>query len=147
MFFTLSANILLIPTLFLLFLQNPVKNFKKEYLDIKIEDKTYHFEVANTIYKKSRGLMFTDYNKKEGMVFYYNKSKPSFYNANVRYDLRVYWVSDKTILQSSIFEQGSFKLHVPNYPIDMVIEIPLLPDASNDPGVLDGKNIQILYNL
>lgn len=147
MFFTAAANILIIPSLLLLFLQSPVKNFKKEYVDIKIEGKTYHFEVANTLYKKSKGLMFTPINKKDGMVFYYENKRPSFYNANVRFNLRVYWVSGNKITQSSIFEKGSAKIHSPESPIDIVIEIPLLPDASNDPGVLDGKNIQVLYNL
>jgi|GEM_PF-5232543 len=147
MFLTLTANFLIIPSLLLVFLQNPVKNFKKEYINIKIEDKTYHFEVANTLYKKSRGLMFTPLGKKDGMVFYYNNKKPNFYNANVKFDLRVYWVGGKNIVQSSIFEKGSFQTHSPNKPIDIVIEIPLLPDRSNDPGVLDGKQVTVLHDL
>jgi uncharacterized membrane protein (UPF0127 family) len=136
-------NAMLIPTLLILFLASPVKNIKKEFVSVTIQDKTYKMEVANTKFKKSKGLMFTSFNTKQGMVFYYNNSIPTFYNKNVRFPLRVYWVSGNTIVDSSIFKKDSFKHHRPNQPIDVVVEIPLKEDFSNDLGELIGKNIDL----
>ena len=93
-------------------------------------------EVANTKFKQAVGLMFRDFGKSGGMVFPYSKaSKPGFYNKNVKFPLRIYFVTkDMEIKSTFVMQKNSFKNYFPSSPINYVVEVPLKGDLSNDPG-------------
>lgn len=137
-------NAIFLPTLFVLFLQNPLANTKKEYMQVTINNKEYNMEVANTSYKKSKGLMFTPIGAKDGMIFTYNKPTPAaYYNKNVRFNIRIYFLNEqKQVVNSGILVKDSFKQVRSGSPIMYVVEVPLKKDSSNDPG----ENATIVIN-
>lgn len=98
-------------------------------------------EVANTQYKKALGLMYRDFKNTGGMVFIYNKdTKPFYYNKNVKFPLRIYFIdSSFKVVSSFIMQKDSFKTYAPSSPIKYVVEVPLEEDLGNDLG--DNPNI------
>lgn len=134
-------NLFLLPSFIILFFTNPLKNIQKENATVYINNTKYNMEVANTQYKKALGLMHTDFLNTNGMVFTYKKAtKPGYYNKNVRFPLRIYFIdNDFTIISTFILQKNSFKIVSPTSPINYVVEVPLNDDLSGDPG----ENVKI----
>mgnify|MGYP005846239705 CR=1 FL=1 len=133
---TMLYNIFLLPSFILLFFINPIKNIQKEYVTVYINSTKYSMEVANTLYKKALGLMYRGSSSTGGMVFNYKKAtNPSYYNKNVRFPLRIYFIDDTYMVKASyVMQKNSFKTVSSNSKINYVVEVPLNQDLSGDPG-------------
>lgn len=129
-------NIFLTPSFIILFLLNPIKNINKDYISVKINNTDFSMEVANTQYKKALGLMYKSFKNTKGMVFIYNKPTiPIYYNKNVKFPLRIYFLdADFKVVSSFVMQKNSFKTYKPKSKINYVVEVPLKEDLSNDFG-------------
>ncbi len=139
-------NIFLFFSFILLFFSNPLKNISKEYITVEIEPNLkVKAEVANTPFKRAKGLMFKEpLEKNEGMLFIFPKEKaPSFYNKNVKFNVLVLWVNkDLKVTNVSILNKNSFKTERPNEKILYVLE--LNADKFSNPQRFIGKTLKFL---
>lgn len=116
-------NLLLIPNLFLLFLINPVQNLRTDFVNVYIKDEAYTLELANTPFKRSKGLMFKP-EINQGMLFTFSTpSRPGFYNKNVKYPLDFLWIGqDMEVKEYSQLTANTFNSVFPAEKIKYVIE-------------------------
>jgi len=116
-------NLLLIPNLFALFLLSPLQNLKTSFVSLNINNSIYKLELADTSFKRSRGLMFKPVIE-NGMLFTFSTaSRPGFYNKNVKFPLDFLWVGeDMVIKEHSQLTSNTFKSVFPKESIKYVIE-------------------------
>ncbi|PIR43744.1 hypothetical protein COV24_01145 [candidate division WWE3 bacterium CG10_big_fil_rev_8_21_14_0_10_32_10] len=128
LFISFLFNLLFIPTLFLVFFIDPYKNLIRHNRYVYIEKIQYNLEIADTLYKRSLGLMFKNNmpKKEQGMWFLFNKDcKPSFYSVNVYFDVIIFWIDKKNIIRGyDTMKKNSLKTVSPRTKIKSAIELP-----------------------
>lgn len=126
-------NLILLPSLFLTFLINPISNLNYKHLNVEIYSVPIKLYIADTAFKHSKGLMFVkELPKDEGMIFVFNReSRPVFYNKNVRFPLTFLWVnSEGEIIDVTHLPKNTFATTKPKGNVKYVIEINRIIDDS-----------------
>lgn len=128
--FTLPFNFILIPSLFLLFIQNPIRNLQQNYIEIKHPktNEELNCELMDTNFKRGKGLMFIPEKNSRCLTFDFKKDTNSkFYNVNVAYDVQIYFLDkNMKVVDENILKSNSFKMVGSSKPYRYVVEIPIV---------------------
>ncbi len=114
--FTIPFNFILIPSLLLLFLQNPIRNLQQKYIEVEDPRSTnkekIKCELMDTNFKRGKGLMFIKKENARCMFFDFKKdTNTKFYNVNVAYDVQIFFLDkDVKVVDQNILKSNSFKM-------------------------------------
>lgn len=126
--FTIPFNFILIPSLLLLFLQNPARNLGQNYTEVNhpILNEKLNCELMDTPFKRGKGLMFISKENARCMFFDFKRStNTKFYNPNVAFDVDIFFLDEnKNLVDKSVLKSNSFKLVGSREKYRYVLEIP-----------------------
>lgn len=96
------------------------------FVEAIINGKKFKFELADSFFKKVRGLMFRkDLKEYDGMLFIFEKEDyHKFWNLNIKFPIEIIWISkSKRVIEYKTMEPGKIKIFKPSKKSLYVLEV------------------------